>query len=115
MGYGMVFRGTYEYASVEAAEHAVTEARANVQFEPGELDADLGEMVNTSFDEIVVRSGASVRVEVDEYGPPGLYPIYETIVETLADAAETGMVVSRMEGEEVEYAAGFEDSTDPKM
>lgn len=79
MGYGIAFHGTYEYEDVDAAERAVSAARENLAFEAGEPDADLAESVRSTFNEMIVINGASIRVQVDEYGPPGLYPIYEMI------------------------------------
>lgn len=109
VGYGIAFHGTYEYEDVDAAQRAVSAARENLAFEAGEPDADLAESVRSTFDEMIVINGASIRVQVDEYGPPGLYPIYEMIIETLAEAATIGLVTSRMEGEEVEYPGGPKD------
>ena len=109
MSYGIVFRGTYRYEDGDAAERAVRAAREDVAYDEGEADADLAAMVRDGFDRIVVRDGASIRIDVDQNGPPGLYPIYETLVETLAGLATSGTVVSRMDGVEDEFPAGSED------
>jgi hypothetical protein len=105
VGYGIVFRGTYHYEDAAAAARAVSAAREELEHEIPE-DADLLRLVRDDFDRIVIRSEASIRVEIDEYGPPGLYPIYEMVVETLAESGASGVVTSKMEDEEVDYPAG---------
>ncbi len=109
MSYTIVFRGTYQYVDSDAAELALSAAREDANCDEGEADADLAEVVAEGFDASFARRGASIHVTVDVHGPPGLYPIFETMIETLADAAVTGLVTSVMEGEEVEYRGGPRD------
>lgn len=109
MAYSIVFRGSYQYTDSDAAMRALAAAREDAVFEEGEPDADLGAIVQQSFDASFARSGASIRVAVAEHGPPGLYPIFETLIETLADTASSGLVTSEMEGVEVEYPAGSDE------